>query len=527
MPPAARVTDAVLHPLPPLLQPGPGSPNVLIGFLPAWRGVPAAVAAALQAAKKVSDTTIQVAQAATLAAAGTPGAPAAKAAEETAKATAAASMGSTITSSAAGADIHACATPFPLPPHGPGVVIDGCPTVMINNLPACFLGNTILEPIGPPNKIAMGCPTVIICSGGGAGAPATPPPVPAPPPPVVTVEIVLSAGVACPCHPLEITAKGTPSGGTFEWSMSGAGPHTELVDAAGAPTKTGATIFLRSFEPDNANGSIPAQTVKVDVTYTHPSGTATDSENVTVHKIDFVVTNTAINAGVTQANETAGSVTLGAAPGVATMSTDPSVTIQLDASCPRKGDCAANHQVGWLQTVLTNDRRSRYTHTLITVTPNIMPIRDQINGPAPFYEGVTPFAGDNDTQIVHHEDSPSQGASWLDPRAGAPAPPPPINRQLRQMFFSNGFHAWLVVQDIEWAAHDLDNSFVFLRNFAWSMELNVTVDTTQPVGSRCTPGSNAPTIGALGTGKGPVNPVLTAPFPNRDHTVTTSAAPGI
>jgi hypothetical protein len=24
-------------------------------------------------------------------------------------------------------------------------------------------GNTILEAIGPPNKIAMGCPTVLIC----------------------------------------------------------------------------------------------------------------------------------------------------------------------------------------------------------------------------------------------------------------------------------------------------------------------------------------------------------------------------
>ncbi len=73
MPPAARVTDNVAHPLPPVLTPGPGSPNVLIGFLPAWRGVSAAVAAALQAAKQISDTTIQVAEAATLAAAGTPG----------------------------------------------------------------------------------------------------------------------------------------------------------------------------------------------------------------------------------------------------------------------------------------------------------------------------------------------------------------------------------------------------------------------------------------------------------------------
>src|SRR5215831_4455621 len=162
MPPAARVTDNVAHPLPPVLIPGPGSPNVLVGFLPAWRGVSAAVAAALQAAKQISDTTIQVAEAATLAAAGTPGAPAAKAAEETTKATAAASMGAMITSSAGGADIHVCATPLPIPPHGPGVVIDGSQTVVINNLQACRQGDTILEAVGPPNTIAMGLPTVII-----------------------------------------------------------------------------------------------------------------------------------------------------------------------------------------------------------------------------------------------------------------------------------------------------------------------------------------------------------------------------
>jgi hypothetical protein len=162
MPPAARVTDPVVHPLPPVLSPGPGSVNVLVGFLPQWRGVPAAAAAALQAAKQVSDTTIQVAEAATLAAAGTPGAPAAKAAEETTNATAAATMGSTITSAAGGADIHTCATPLPLPPHGPGVVIDACPTVLVNNLPAARMGDTILEAVGPPNKIAMGCPTVMI-----------------------------------------------------------------------------------------------------------------------------------------------------------------------------------------------------------------------------------------------------------------------------------------------------------------------------------------------------------------------------
>jgi len=71
-------------------------------------------------------------------------------------------MGSLITTSAGGADIHMCSTPLPLPPHGPGVVIDGSATVLINGLPACVLGNTIVEAVGPPNKITMGCPTVLI-----------------------------------------------------------------------------------------------------------------------------------------------------------------------------------------------------------------------------------------------------------------------------------------------------------------------------------------------------------------------------
>ena len=160
--PAARITDNVVHPLPPVLTPGPGSMDVLIGFLPAWRGIMAAAAAALQAAKQVSDTVIQVAQAATVAAAGTPGAPAAKAAEEVTKATCAATMGSMISGAAGGADIHACVTPLPIPPHGPGVVIDGSTTVMINFLPACRLGDTVLEAVGPPNKIVKGEMTVII-----------------------------------------------------------------------------------------------------------------------------------------------------------------------------------------------------------------------------------------------------------------------------------------------------------------------------------------------------------------------------
>ena len=161
--PAARTTDNVVHPLPPILTPGPGSLNVLIGFLPAWRGIPLAAVAALQAAKTAADIAVNTAVAATAAAAGTPGAPAAYAAEQATKGAALASMSSAITgAAAAGADIHACVTPSPVPPHGPGVVINGSATVMINNLPASRMGDTIMEALGPPNTIVKGETTVII-----------------------------------------------------------------------------------------------------------------------------------------------------------------------------------------------------------------------------------------------------------------------------------------------------------------------------------------------------------------------------
>ena len=160
--PAARMTDSVAHPLPPLLTGGPGSSDVMIGFLPAWRGVPAAAAASIQSAKAISDAAIQAAETAAKAAMGTPGAPVAEAAEEGAKASAATSMGALVASAGAMADKHACTVPLPVPPHGSGVVVDGSQTVLVNHLPACRMGDTIVEPVGPPNKIVKGCTTVTI-----------------------------------------------------------------------------------------------------------------------------------------------------------------------------------------------------------------------------------------------------------------------------------------------------------------------------------------------------------------------------
>ena len=96
MPMAARVGDQTSHGTP--LAPGPGSTNVLIGGMPAWRAT---------------------------------------------------------------SDFHTCPLVTVLVPHVGGVVAMGSMTVLINNMPAARQGDIITES-GPPNTIVMGCPTVII-----------------------------------------------------------------------------------------------------------------------------------------------------------------------------------------------------------------------------------------------------------------------------------------------------------------------------------------------------------------------------
>jgi hypothetical protein len=177
----------------------------------------------------------------------------------------------------------------------------------------------------------------------------------------------------------------------------------------------------------------------------------------------------------------------------------------------------------------SSDLRIRFRDTLLTwglVPP--APIRDAFaTATFPFYSTVTPFTGDKNKQVAHHEDSPNLPASWTDPRPTAPAPPPAVNGQLRQLFFNDTFTAWLVVQNVEWSLHDMNDSFAFLRNFNWSAHLDVTVDTTQAVGSRCTNAGGSVNVNAPanpGTGKGGAVLVLTAPIANNAFTLTTALA---
>ncbi len=93
---AARVGDLTSHGTP--LGPGPGSADVLIGGMPAWR---------------------------------------------------------------VGMDFHQCPMLTGTVPHVGGMVAVGSTTVLINKMPAARQGDMVMEG-GPPNSISMGCTTVMI-----------------------------------------------------------------------------------------------------------------------------------------------------------------------------------------------------------------------------------------------------------------------------------------------------------------------------------------------------------------------------
>ncbi|MDJ0535260.1 MAG: PAAR domain-containing protein [Xenococcaceae cyanobacterium MO_207.B15] len=145
--PAARLGDMTAHGSP--LSPGPGSPNVLIGKKPAWRGLPiASVGQLLQSAQNAAESAIGVVRAINEIERAKHIKDIAEEASSMVKI-----MGST--------DQHACPIMKGPVADGNGVVIDGSLTVLINGLPACRMGDTIQE-ITSVNKIAMGEPTVLI-----------------------------------------------------------------------------------------------------------------------------------------------------------------------------------------------------------------------------------------------------------------------------------------------------------------------------------------------------------------------------
>jgi len=155
--PAARVGDSTAHGGP--LAPGPGSTNVMIGGQPAWRGLSPAGAAAIAAAVSAAMAAIAQAQAVATATAGTPAGPAAQANLVKTAIEQVANVANAMTGS--GADTLACPIVKVVIPDGTGVVMNGSTTVMINNFPACRVGDMIQEATAV-SSIAVGYPQVMI-----------------------------------------------------------------------------------------------------------------------------------------------------------------------------------------------------------------------------------------------------------------------------------------------------------------------------------------------------------------------------
>ena len=155
--PAARLGDLTAHGSP--LGGSPGSVNVLIGSMPAWRGISAAGVASLTAAVAQAATDIAVASAAATAAAASPAGPAAQANLVKTAVGAVANLASMM--ALMPGDMHACPIVKVVIPDGTGVVINGSMTVLINGLPAARMGDTIQEATSV-STIAIGAPNVLI-----------------------------------------------------------------------------------------------------------------------------------------------------------------------------------------------------------------------------------------------------------------------------------------------------------------------------------------------------------------------------
>ena len=58
-------------------------------------------------------------------------------------------------------DMHTCPMVTVLVPHVGGPIATGSATVLIGGMPAARVGD-IVTCVGPPDAVAMGCPTVLI-----------------------------------------------------------------------------------------------------------------------------------------------------------------------------------------------------------------------------------------------------------------------------------------------------------------------------------------------------------------------------
>jgi hypothetical protein len=213
----------------------------------------------------------------------------------------------------------------------------------------------------------------------------------------------------------------------------------------------------------------------------------------------FTVTSfNAAVAGGLQVTEGAGGVTLDSQTYTATG------TVEATGPKSRVG----LWDVGFLQTVYQSSRNFYYKSAARTKSSDIctkLPVRDGDTLIQPWYgmETVSPFAAASpDTQTATMSDTPGTNSSWDDPVSGEAG-------TLDHTDGQDVFRSWLAVRN--------RSSFhkKYLRFADWQVDYSTAVDTTQPIGSRVTPGGAAgATVTGTGNGMGGKQPELFDPVAN-------------
>jgi len=157
-------------------------------------------------------------------------------------------------------DQHACPAVSISGADGVGMVMLGSPTVLINNMMACRMGDIVMEipglALGPANPIIMGCPTVMIGEV-GMGTPVVVPPVP---PMVLLAQAMSGSGGTGPS-----SSSGSPNTSTAGQALANAAqsgipfikpcPGCEPLPSAAAPAD----------EPDDTMVVSPDKTSWVEI----------------------------------------------------------------------------------------------------------------------------------------------------------------------------------------------------------------------------------------------------------------------
>jgi type VI secretion system secreted protein VgrG len=164
-------------------------------------------------------------------------------------------------------DQHACPAVSISGADGVGMVMLGSPTVLINNMMACRMGDIVVEipglALGPADPIIMGEPTVMIGEV-GMGTPVVVPPVP---PMVLLAQAMSGSGTTGPSSAGGSLAEASQSGIPFIKPCQGC---EALQSATPSASQTGHWVEIELL--DEAGKPVPGEHYQIEL----PDGSTTE-----------------------------------------------------------------------------------------------------------------------------------------------------------------------------------------------------------------------------------------------------------